>query len=58
MLSLLYRECHIEGDSPSILEGKLLVGNGGGSALSHIDSKAFIFIRGCFGFRPVLVASL
>ena len=58
LLSLLYRACHIEGVSSSILQGKLLIGIGGGLALSHIDSKATTFMWGCSGFKPDLVASL
>ena len=55
---LLYRVCHIEGVSSLILQGKFLIGIGGGLALSHLDSKATIFMWGCSGFKPDLVASL
>ena len=58
LLSLLYRACHIEGVSPSIRHGKLLIGVDGGLALSHIDSKATTFIWGCSGCNPDLIASL
>ena len=48
----------MEGVSPSIRCGKLLIGIGGGLALSHIDSKATTFIWGCSGCSPDLIASL
>ena len=58
LLSFLYKACHIEGVSSSILHGKLLIDVGGGSALSHIDSKATTFIWGCSGCSPDLITSL
>ena len=55
---LLYRVCHIEGSVLLILQGKFLIGIGGGLALSRLDSKATIFMWGDSGFKPDLVVLL
>ena len=46
------------GVSPSIRCGKLLIGVGGGLALSHMASKATTSILGCSVCSPDLMASL
>ena len=53
----LYRVCHIEGQFFDSTR-KVLIGIGGGLALSHLDSKATIFMWECSGFKPDLVVSL
>ena len=54
LLSLLYRACHIEGVSSLILQGKLLIGIGGGLAQSHIDSKATTLCGGVLVLSQIL----